>query len=257
METDDLQFDEVPEGYEAIEVVDGDLGDDDEGSEQEVLIGADGERIETQEETAPRRRKSESDTIDLDPDRLRRERDEARAEAARYRQQVENREVQNQWVERRQKIETLYDEAKANIFALSNNADEPNDFINKEIVKLNRWKDGEVSKEHQAQLQGYMGEIARLSLPQYAQKLGADYGLKAADIKRIQAQDTPAKMEAMAETLYDIRRSEAGVAKNNVKAAKHSQTAIHSSGSGNKGTVRRVKAGSDEHLAAILGIPTR
>lgn len=249
MEREDFFDGEVPEGWEAIEVVESDDVEVEGDDEVEVLLDEDGNRIEEEQPTS-RRRPSDDDSGG-DADRFRRERDEARAEAERLRQRVEGVEKQDAWKARKAQINAEYRKAKARIFELSNNAEEPNGFIDQEIERLNEWKERELEVEFQARENLYMGEIVKLRLPEYAEKLGRDYGLKAADVKRIKAADTPAKMEAMAEALYDIQREQARVATNNKKAARHTQQAVTTSG-GSRGSVRKVKAGSDEHLALLL-----
>ncbi len=250
MERDDFQDGVVPEGWEEVEVVESDDVAEGEDAEVEVLLDEDGNRIEEDEQPTSRRKQSDEDSSG-DADRFRRERDEARAEADRLRQRVQGQENQDAWQQRKVKINTDYDTAMARIFELSNNADEPNEFIHREVKRLNAWKDKELDVEFQARENVYMGEIVKLRLPEYAEKLGKDYGLKAADVKRIKAAGTPAKMEAMAEALYGIQREQARVATNNRKAARHTQQAVSTSG-GSRGGVRKVKAGSDEHLALLL-----
>lgn len=250
MERDDFQDGVVPEGWDAIEVVESDDVEVEGDDEVEVLLDEDGNRIEEDEQPASRRRQSDEDNSS-DADRFRRERDEARAEADRLRQKMQGVENQDAWKARKAQINRDYKTAKARIFELSNNAEEPNEFIDREIERLNDWKEMELEKEFQARETVYMGEIVKLRLPEYAEKLGKDYGLKAADVKRIKEAGNPAKMEAMAEALYDIQREQARVATNNRKAARHTQQAVTTSG-GSRGGVRKVKAGSDEHLALLL-----
>jgi hypothetical protein len=242
---------DVPEGWEAVEVVSADEFNGETDGEEEVLLDENGDRIETEEEEPTSRRRQSATQDQPDADRFRRERDEARAEADRLRQQVNTNQNKDAWVQRKAVVKQKYNEAKARIFELSNNANEPNNFINDEIERLNDWKDMELEKEFQVRENAYMGEIVKLRLPEYAAKLGADYGLKAADVKRIAAAGTPAKMEAMAEALYDIARDNAKVASNNKKAAQFSRNSVSTSG-GSRGSVRKVKAGSDEHLALLL-----
>ncbi len=249
METD--QFDgEVPDGYEEIEVVSADeFNGEGEDDLVEIELDEDGNRIEPETTPEPKSRKSDPDVLDADA--FRRERDEARAEAERLRRELDSGKNKNAWVERRATIDRMYDEASKEIFRLSNNADEPNEFIYNEFKKLNKWKDTEVDKEFGVREQGYMGEIVRLTLPQYAEKLAADYRLKAADVKKLKEQKDPQRMEAMAEMLYELRRDESKVATNNKQAARHSRQAITTSGGG-RGAARKVKAGSDEHLELLL-----
>jgi hypothetical protein len=245
----DTEIDDIPEGYEEIEVVSADEFNAEGGEDDLVEIDEEGNRLDPEDTPEPKTRKSDPDVLDADA--FRRERDEARAELERVRREVDAGKNKNAWVERRQKINAMYDESSKEIFRLSNNADEPNDFIYKEFQKLNAWKDAEVDKEFGTREAGYMGEIVRLTLPQYAEKLGTDYRLKAADIKKIKEQKSPDRMEAMAEMLYELRRDEGRVATNNRKAAAHSRTAVSTSG-GSRGSARKVKAGSDEHLELLL-----
>ena len=241
---DTQQLEPIP-GFDIVEIVAEDAVTDD-SSDDEVILQGDDEPDEPEEApTTSRGATAQTTAAQLAA---------ARREAAQYKAQLESAQNDQGWMRREREIESAYQSAKARIFELSNQAPEPNDFIDTELERLKAWRDGERDKRWLNREEGWKQRIVQLSVPNYVDELITQYGLKKADRQELlRFQDNIDKMEARAEFLAEKREKDSVIATNNRRAAERSSVAVRSGkGSGN---VKRVKAGSDNHLLALLGEP--
>lgn len=242
----DPEIDDVPEGYDIVEVVDSDeeLDDEDLGEEQE-----------TADEDRPKRESRES-SASGGLSAAEKRAIEAERKVARYEQQAKSQETEKMWQDRFKEIDRQFNGAKKNILSMSNNADDPNDFIDKELDRLIAWRDMEVGKYFGSREKAKDDQIKFLSVPHYAEDLAKEFKLKRSDIDDLK-RFAPEDMRVRAMTIAEFRDQERTVAENNKRAAKKSGSRISPGGRGG-GNVRRVKAGSDDHLLALLGeLPPR
>jgi hypothetical protein len=239
------------EDQELVEIVGGDVGDS--LTEDEILI-VDGDDTTDDDDAKVQAGKASraERAIETEVEKARREAAEAKQELARAKWESENAKNAAEWNKRLGQINTEFNNARTRIKQQAPGADDPIDFIDREMERLIAWKEGELGKFHGMRERGYQEQLAFASLPQYADKLVKDYNLKRADREKLLAMGDPVQMEARAMGLADMRELERNIAGNNKKAAQKLDVAISTGGAGS-GNVRKIKAGSDEHLFHLMG----
>ena len=135
MERDDFDGENIPDGYDLVEIVDSDEDiEDDEGDEEGDDAEARGSRSSARREASPVERGPSARELEL----------ERKLAAAENRSKVE--ETEKKWQERFATIDREYKSAKAKIKQLAKTMDNPEDFMDSEFDRLIEWRDVEVGK---------------------------------------------------------------------------------------------------------------
>ncbi len=232
------ELEEIP-GFDIVELVDADaeLDDTDEGESEEdsepSLIG-----------TAPSAGGERSTDSGLA-----KELSDARAQLRMLQNERENGASEAQWRDRFGVIQRDFTSAKKEIFRLAKNDEDPDVFIEREMDRLITWRDGELGKYHGSREQSLRSQIAELNVPRYAESLATEFGLKKADVARIM-EVAPNDMKMRAQGLKELRDMEKEISGNNRKAAVATTRGLSTGASGAR-NVRKIRAGSDEHLFAL------
>ena len=236
---------DIPEGYDLVELVENDADLDDTEDDDE-----DDDRVDTSaslDGTAP---SAGDDSTQVDPV-LAKELADTRAKLRALEAEKENGLTEIQWQERARSIHTQFVAAKQNIIRLAANDDDPLSFIDREMDRLLSWRDGELGKYHGSREADLKRVIAELKVPEYADQLIKDFGLPKADRDRLlELRDRPDDMRLRAQGLKELHELEKQIKGNNQRARKTTQRSI-STGSSGARNVRKVKVGTDDHLFAL------
>lgn len=168
------------------------------------------------------------------------EREARIAEAERAQRQAESEQY---WSSKWDEGKTYYDRASRWIYDAAREQYDPVAFVEEKFAALNQWRDDYQAQFHRAQQAALWSYAAEQAKPQYARQVLAHYGLPEDDLPRL-LKKSPEQMAEYAADLRDLRRAQ--------KQAVAAQKLPKAKPGTGKAASSRVRAGSDEHLAALL-----
>lgn len=218
----------------------------------EELIEDPGELDELDVETSPiagnEAEEVQEESIDSRLARLERERDEAKAVLAAQEQARIQHETQAYWVNQKNQADAHFAAQEAKIYQEAANAYDPTAFVKNKMAQLNQARDAWTQQYYSAREQGMRQAMEQMAIPGYASEVARHYGLSAKDTEKL-LRFHPDQMPQVAELIAEAK----GISPQQLKQqmARSLGSGVAPGGSRASGG-RKIKAGSDAHLAALF-----
>lgn len=207
------------------------------------VLDEDGSPVEFDEEGEP-------DDVASELEQLRAERDRAAAILQQQQRQQQEAYAWQYWEGTRQQADAYFQNAAQAIYREAENAYDAPAFIRQRMSALESERQNWYGKYHQSREQALRNQTERMAVPMYARAVAEQLSLSDEDAARL-AQFPPNMIPSVASIMAERSTQNA-----KSKAARSLSQAGISPGSGGRGG-RRVKAGSDAHLAALFRQGTR
>lgn len=219
-----------------------DSGEADDSADDADEEDEDGEDADAAAELAELRRLA-AEAVELKRQRDEAQRQQAEAQARAY------------WQQRDQHIAAQYNEARARLRQLAEQAVDPVAYYDAEIARLDAWREAESGKVRQAREQAIWAANQRQIAAQYFRQVAHAYGLSADEARELatvpldQYEHKAARLKAQRDEIAALR-ARAEQAEKQIAARKIAANGV-GPGRG-RATSKKVKPGSREHLALLL-----